>query len=396
MSNLVSLKYLDSYDVSKVERAVRESFANIGLFDVIRPKMKVMLKICLPYSVNPDTAEITHPAILRGIVNVLNEMGVNCVIADSPFGKYSLNNLDGIYLDTGMLEVANLTKCELNRNMKVQTVDLEEGVKTKCLTLLDEIKKVDAIINISKIKVDENLGLVSSTANLFGLVPGEEKTLILNQLTTVSDFNEYICDLTLALKDKLKFNIVDGVVALEDEKTQHMLSVLIAGENTFSVDSVVAKIVNKDINDTICLTASKRNLFNINSPFEIVGDDIKEFISPDFKLNRVSLNSKIHKSAFKRKQYFDFHQERTYIPQSKCKGCSVCSKVCPTGAIMMKYDKNGELYANIDYSKCIFCNRCHEACPYSVIEKITPHGYTRLKNSIQGTKKSKSKNAKKS
>ena len=37
--------------------------------------------------------------------------------------------------------------------------------------------------------------------------------------------------------------------------------------------------------------------------------------------------------------------EKEPVDKNKCKGCSICSRVCPTKAIMMKYDKNGELFA---------------------------------------------------
>ncbi len=383
MNNLVSIKYLDSYDNSKVENAVRELFANLNLFDKIRPKMKVMLKICLSYSASPDSAEISHPAIIRGIVNVLSEMGVSCVIADSPIGKYTVNHLDSVYLDSGMLEVANMSKCELNRNLKTFTLELPDGIKTKSLTLLDVINNVDAIINISKIKVDENLGLIASTSNIFGLIPGDEKCLILNRLNTLRDYNEFLCDMVQALNDKLLYNIVDGVVALEDNKTQHMLSFIAGGENTFSLDAVVAKIVNKDIKDTICDNASKRGLIDINNPYKIVGDNIDSFISTDFKLNNIRLDHKLHKSNIKRKLYFKKNQERVKISPKTCKGCSICSKNCPSGAIIMKTDKNGELYAYVDYNKCIFCNKCYEICPYKVVEKITPYGYKQLQKQLK-------------
>jgi Fe-S-cluster-containing dehydrogenase component len=49
---------------------------------------------------------------------------------------------------------------------------------------------------------------------------------------------------------------------------------------------------------------------------------------------------------------------------------------------MMKYDKNGELYAEIDYNKCIFCNKCITACPYSVAKLKIPSAYLELEREI--------------
>ena len=75
------------------------------------------------------------------------------------------------------------------------------------------------------------------------------------------------------------------------------------------------------------------------------------------------------------KRYFNRTQQRVVIDANKCKGCGRCASICPANAILMKYDKNGELYAKIDYTKCIFCNKCFTACPYSVADLKTPIGY---------------------
>ena len=53
------------------------------------------------------------------------------------------------------------------------------------------------------------------------------------------------------------------------------------------------------------------------------------------------------------------------IIPSKCKGCSLCSKVCPAGAI------SGEIKNPfvIDKDKCIKCGACIEKCKFNAIVK---------------------------
>ena len=53
------------------------------------------------------------------------------------------------------------------------------------------------------------------------------------------------------------------------------------------------------------------------------------------------------------------------IIADKCKGCSLCSKKCPVGAI------SGEIKKPylIDQSKCIKCGVCMEVCKFAAIEK---------------------------
>ena len=54
------------------------------------------------------------------------------------------------------------------------------------------------------------------------------------------------------------------------------------------------------------------------------------------------------------------------IDKEKCKGCSLCSKNCPVGAI------HGELKSpfEIDQTKCIKCGVCIAKCPFKAISRV--------------------------
>jgi len=383
MSKLVSLEYLNDYNISSLENAFEESFQHLSVKAKVRPNMKVLIKVCLPSDVSQDLAETTNPAVVQALVNCLSKMGVKCIVADSPEKKYGDSYLSDVYLNSGMLEMANLTTCELNHNLKTTTINVPNGIKTKSLTILDVVNDVDAIINVGKLKMDENLGYLGASSNVFGLIPGEMKTLVLNRLNTLEDFNNYIIDICETFKDKTVLNVLDGIVSLEANKTQRMLNLLAISECPYSLDAAVFDILNINYDNTLLKQAQNRGLFNFEKPYKAIGEKIEKFKLEDFGLVEFDNFKTIKQPS----GYFKSHQQRSYINKNKCKGCKICSKICPTNAILMKYDKNGELYAEIDYKKCIFCNKCITACPYKVVEQKTPIAYKMMMKEIEKNNK---------
>lgn len=383
MTNNVAIKKIDNYNLVNVENALTELFASIDASKLFKPNLTVLVKINAGVDANPDLAQTTHPAVVQAVVNLLTKFGAKCIIADSPIKQYSQNGLDKIYFDTGMLEVANSCRCTLNHNLAVCKTEIANGIKTKSATLLEVVKQVDLIVNVGKLSVDDNLGALGVATGIFGLVPGDIKQLVLNRLTTVEDFNNYVIDLVSKLQKKIVLNIFDGVVALEANNSQRMLSCLAVSENMFSLDAVISKIIGRDLNDTIVKTAANRGMVDFANPYNIVDGSLKEFCLEDFNFGEQTNNSSIHKNKGQQKRFFNRNQQHVVICPSKCKGCSRCANICPAKAIMMKYDKNGELFAKIDYSKCIFCNKCYTACPYKVVDLKSPIGYKMIINNLE-------------
>ena len=52
-----------------------------------------------------------------------------------------------------------------------------------------------------------------------------------------------------------------------------------------------------------------------------------------------------------------------YIDEKMCKGCSLCARNYPVGAIY----KEGEVF-KIDEEKCIRCGVCKQTCPFGAVK----------------------------
>lgn len=381
MSDFVALNYVEEYDIKTIEQAVRTSFLNLNL--QFKPKMKILVKVNIPNAVSKDNALTTNPAVVSAVVNVLNSFGAKCIVADSPYKNYSADYLDQVYFETGMLEMANNSNCELNHNLKTFECQMPDGVRAKSLLMLDVLNQVDAIVNIGKVKMDEVFGYLGACSNLFGLLPGEYKTLVLNRLNCLADYNNLLIDIAQILKSKIFVNVLDGIVALEAGNSQRLLSCLAIGQDVFKLDAAMLKIIGIPFENSLLQQAEERGQINLKYPFKLLGEDVNKFKVEDFALYEFNNQTLINKNTRQQKAYFKTHQKRVSINPKKCKGCGVCARVCPTDAIMMKYDKNGELFANIDYEKCIFCFKCRAMCPYNVVDFKTPLSYKTMLKQIE-------------
>jgi formate hydrogenlyase subunit 6/NADH:ubiquinone oxidoreductase subunit I len=53
---------------------------------------------------------------------------------------------------------------------------------------------------------------------------------------------------------------------------------------------------------------------------------------------------------------------------SKCIGCKLCMKDCPSGAITITKIGEKEFQAEIDLASCIYCAQCVDSCPKKALE----------------------------
>jgi formate hydrogenlyase subunit 6/NADH:ubiquinone oxidoreductase subunit I len=83
-------------------------------------------------------------------------------------------------------------------------------------------------------------------------------------------------------------------------------------------------------------------------------------------------------SIFKKPATLNYPSEKTAMPEgfrgklkfdaSKCIGCKMCMRDCPSNAITIRQIADKKFEAEIDLSRCIYCAQCVDVCPKKALE----------------------------
>ena len=71
----------------------------------------------------------------------------------------------------------------------------------------------------------------------------------------------------------------------------------------------------------------------------------------------------------KKRELSDAFRGKPEVNTGSCIGCSICRKVCPSGAISYEKNEDGKIISySVDLKKCIFCGNCMYYCPQGAIK----------------------------
>ena len=324
----------------------------------------VLLKPNLLSPRPPEQAITTHPEIVRQVIYLLKDFGNKIYIADSPAGG-STKDIPRLWERTGMREVARETGAELI-NINARGLVERKGIQRNFF-LSDLLEEVEYLVNLPKLKTHGLTLLTGAIKNVFGLIPGFQKSVYHLQFPKPLEFAENLIEVFAAVHPH--FNIMDGIRILEGNGPSsggkvRYAGFLLAGKDAVALDSVAAHSVNLKPQqvDTVRLAAQNKlgvaDLVNIS----VVGDELQP-VSIEIPAPHV----------FSRLPDFTYGVLRRFIwtrpkadPQ-RCTGCGLCIRNCPVQA--MAADENN--VPKINYQTCINCFCCAEVCPEDAIFQET-------------------------
>ena len=362
--NKAILKACPDYTLENITpclEAVIDAFG--GLDKLFLKGKKVVIKPNLVMKKPPESAAITHPAVIEALINILKRKTDDITIAECPGGPYTKERITAVYRTAGYIDVAQRTGAKLCLELDAVQVACPDGKVTKNITVLKEFAQADILINVSKLKTHGLTVMTGTSKNLYGLIPGLEKAQIHARFPDMQDFADFICDLNTAFKPDL--SILDAVMCMEGNGPTggeaRFAGMIIGSDNTYTADMAGAKLIGFDIKEIpLFVRAIKYGL--CSEEFEILGDPftpIKDFKKPD--THSGGIIGTLTNSSNKFIQ--DIIKSRPKINKKKCVGCGECVACCPQKTITIVNKK-----AKINSKNCILCYCCQELCPKKAVD----------------------------
>ncbi len=364
MKTQISAIQCDGYNYETLFQAVRRSVDLLGGMErFIEAGQKVLLKPNLLVSSDPERGVVTHPVVVRAVIEMVREAGGVPLIGDSP----GFGTAHRVASKAGIAQVAEEMGCPL--------VDFKDPVEVKTpgnftfrrFKVAREAVECDVVINLPKLKTHAQMLLTLGVKNMFGCIPGVAKPAWhLKAGRDRTYFAKMLVELCAVLKPNL--TILDGIVAMEGNGpsggTTRPLDMVFAGTDCVAMDSTVTHLLGIPRERLWTTRAAMDDHTGITDPdrIEVLGASLADLAVSRFKLPE-AWDLTWGLPSFIQRLLRDAVTARPVIDRDQCKECLNCIDVCPTNA--MRKEAEGVV---IDPMQCIRCYCCQEICPEGAIE----------------------------
>jgi len=224
-------------------------------------KTRVLLKPNIVDAVKPQTAVITDPRVVEGLILALKEKGADEFVIGENSGYFSIKeeNFKRLIKETGYEKIVERLKKKRGIDVKIinlQFAELEEYPWTYGILKLPKICSTHAYINIAKMKTHQMTGVTLSMKNQKGLLLFQDKKDFHLGYDGAGSLHSCIREYAKIIQPEL--SIIDGTRALEgtgpatgpeNQTKVRRLDILLAGRDMIELDNAACKIMGVPIAD---------------------------------------------------------------------------------------------------------------------------------------------------
>jgi len=360
MKSSVSIVKCPTYEQKEVQKALHLSVDLIGGVDsFVKRGDRVLLKPNLLYGKGPEKAVTTHPAIVRGVIEMVKEQGGIPVVGDSP----GMGHAVSVAHKSGIKEVADALGCPIVEFNRPALSSVRKGNFFKNIEIDQTVLEADVVINLPKWKTHAQMLLTLGVKNLFGCIPGPRKAMW--HLKAGRDpllFAKILVDVYQLIRPTL--TILDGIVGMEGNGPNSgdpiSLGLLLASPDPLSLDQIVCDLLGISRKSLWTNRVALEQGLGIED-LEVKGETIQDARVHRFKLPHLS-RVDWYLPGFLKKGLLNALQARPEIVREKCKLCHQCVEICPPQALY-----NDSKGLKLNDRLCIRCFCCQEICPEGAI-----------------------------
>jgi uncharacterized protein (DUF362 family)/Pyruvate/2-oxoacid:ferredoxin oxidoreductase delta subunit len=348
----------DYADVAAALPRLLDTLGGMGAF--VRAGQSVLIKPNLLTDARPDEAVTTHPEVVRAVIRLVKAAGAHPWVADSPA---NVADLARVWERTGVQAICREEDVPLVNLEKAGSERFEvEGVQ---FTIARPVLDADAVITVPKVKTHLLTGYTGAVKNLYGVVPGLQKTSLHKQYPRMDDFSKMLVMVFGRIRPVLA--IADGVVGMEGNGpsagTPVRLGYLAASADSVALDAVLCRTLGLEARQVRHLQEAHRaGLGEVDRDrITVEGDGLAALGPRKYSLPDTVPTHLIPRWAARLVKPLIWHRPDF---TARCVFCGQCVKACPVGALRIERGQRPTLTP----STCIACCCCHEICPARAIE----------------------------
>ena len=347
---------IEEADYSNCRRAVDRAF---DVFGINAAGKKVLIKPNVLRLAKSSEGIVTHPAVLRAVVERVEEMGpASLIVGDNP-GMLSYGANEESFRGSGLMDAAK--GYYKNIGSDSVTVDFNPAFFPR-VSVSRAIMEADLFISVPKFKTHGLTVVSGAIKNSYGILPGALKAKLHKAAGSPERFHEMIAEIfKLKVPD---FFIMDAILGMEGNGPASPdlrdIGLILAADNAVAMDGVVARMMGLEPARLRFLQKARELGLGdfAEEATEILGT-MK--VIEDFKVPAMGGDALVSNKAVQ-----ELIQNRSQLkPEADpdlCTGCATCVEQCPVSALTMNDD-----LPEVDPEVCIACFCCQEMCPEKAI-----------------------------